>query len=193
MSPGPVLVVADPQGNLPSARREASAVLQALEGRTPAGSVSTLLGAQATSPEVRRALAGASWLHYAGHAAFAVDDPWRSELPLAGGGRLSIGDVLALPRAPAVVALFACESGRTDARAEGIGLAQAFLVAGSRAVFAATRPVADELAAELASQMYGNVVASPPTQPANLLRRAQLALRSRGDRRDWGAFRVLLP
>jgi Holliday junction resolvasome RuvABC endonuclease subunit len=192
---GAVLIVADPQGNLPSARREANAVERALAGRAgrAGGSVSTLLGAQATSPAVRRALEGASWLHYAGHADFAVDDPWRSELPLAEGGRLSIGDVLALPRAPAIVALFACESGRTDARAEGIGLAQAFLVAGSRAVFAATRPVADELAAELASEMYGNVGAAAPTEPANLLRRAQLAVRGRGDRRDWGAFRVLLP
>jgi CHAT domain-containing protein len=190
---GDFLLVADPTGDLPAARREAAAVTRALGAKAVGASFCALSGEAATSVAVLRALEHARWFHYAGHAAFAADDAWKSELPLADGGRLAVGDVLALPRAPAVVALFACESARTEARGEGIGLAQAFVTVGARAVIASTRPVADDLAADLATEMYGNVASSPTTDAPTLLRRAQIAVRERASGRDWGAFRAVVP
>jgi CHAT domain-containing protein len=113
-------------------------------------------------------------------------------LPLAGGGRLGVADVLALAPAPARVVLSGCDAAKSDGDAEGLGLAQAFVAAGADEVLAPVRPVADALAAKLAARIHRD---HDPPPLAVALRDAAIALRNEdpGGREDWdwAAFRVL--
>src|SRR6185312_5109331 len=95
------LVIADPSGDLPAARAEATAVVSAL-ARSGWG-VDDLRGVAADGEAVRRALASTQTdlVHYAGHASFGGADGADSALSLARGSRLTPADVLALPRVPA--------------------------------------------------------------------------------------------
>ncbi len=185
-----VLVVGDPTSDLPFARREVDAVTAQLRdaGETR---VSVLTGASATGAAVRSALAGARLFHYAGHGKFAGRDGWQSALPLADHSELTVADILALPHAPAGVVLLGCETARTsgEAQAEGLGLAQAFLVAGAGAVVAATRTVDDAASAILAAALYRHL--RPDGDVAEALREAQIDAWKQGVA-DYGAFRVLV-
>lgn len=187
---GGALVVGDPRGDLPGAREEARGVAKAL---APAMHTELLLGDAATATAVRAALPGAAILHYAGHGEAAGGDSLRSALPLAGGTRLRAGDVLAMGAVPGVVVLAGCETGAGDAAAPGetLGLAQAFVLAGSRAVLAAARPVSDEGARALATHLHADP-ALLLRDPAEAARQALLTLR-RDARPDWLAFRLYVP
>jgi tetratricopeptide (TPR) repeat protein len=191
------LVVADPvtdRGDLPEAREEGEVVAAAIGGWGSGWSCKRLDGRKAGAEAVRFELPGVSLFHFAGHGVFAGFSGWDSLLPLTGGD-LTLGDVLTLqPRAPAWVVLSACDGGRTsqEAPGEGIGLANAFLLAGSRAVIAANRPVADTAARGLMRELYRGW--RPGEDLAHQLRRAQLARNKQGSPRSvWGAFRVLVP
>ncbi len=144
---------------------------------------------------MRAALPAAGLFHYAGHGVFAGFAGWGSALPLAEGSRLTLGDVLALRRAPAWVVLSACDAGRSSEQApgEGIGLANAFLLAGSQAVVAARRPVADSSARDLMRELYGGW--QPGEDVARQLQRAQRSQRLRDSSADaaWASFRLLVP
>ncbi|KYF91717.1 hypothetical protein BE20_13915 [Sorangium cellulosum] len=186
-------MVADPQRDLPAARREADAVAAALEGQGRA--VERLSGGVATHAAVASALEqpGIALFHYAGHGFFGGIDGWDSGLPLAGGGQLAVSDILALRRAPAQVVLSGCDTARTGAapgaRGLGLGLAQAFLVAGAGSVIAATRPVDDALA----ERMMVALVAAGQEDPGAQLREATLAALRATPSSDWASFRALVP
>lgn len=184
------LVLSGP--GLREAPREAREVLSALESSAGAWRAELLTGEAASEPEVRRRLPDAALFHYAGHAAFDDDSRgWDSHLALAGGGRLTVDDVLALPRVPRWVVLSGCETGRDSRRAPrpSIGLAQAFLVAGAEAVVAATADVADADAAALMSAFYRHWDGATPLAVA--LRKAQLERRELDPESDWQDFRIL--
>jgi cellulose synthase operon protein C len=192
------LIVDDPRGDLPEARREAAAVGHVV-GAWAGWQEESIEGARATHREVREALESRETrlFHYAGHGFFGGRDGWESGLPLGEDGWLTVSDILTLPRAPAEIVLSGCDTARrAGARVEGIGIGQAFLLAGSTSVVAATRPVADRLAARLMSAFYE---ASPGPAPAaalgaaERLRAAQLALRREEPGSDWASFRTLVP
>lgn len=190
-----MLVIGDPTGDLPGALEEAKASAATLAADT--SNVKLLVRDQATSSAVTDALRQADRVHYAGHGVFAGDEGWESSLPLAAGGRLTIGDVLALAPAPRVVVLTGCEAAKSSGDTEGLGLAQAFVVAGSSAVLAPVRKVNDDLAAELASALY-RLPSSDPTAsiatPLSMTARAAIAsLRQKSPNADWAAFRVIVP
>ena len=188
-----VVLVANPGRDLPAARREAAAVRRALGESPEAWTVRLLSGAEAHGDALRRALPGATLFHYAGHASFAGRGGWESALPLAAGSRLTLSDVLALERLPESVVLSGCETGRTarEAPLASIGLAHAFLAAGSRQVVAAVRPIADRDAADLVADLYRR--SGPELDLAGGLRQAQLAWRRRSPDADWQSFRVIEP
>ena len=177
-----VLVVGDPTGDLPSSGEEARAVAATFEKER----VDLLVREDATAPKVTSAMRGAGIVHYAGHGVFAGLEGWESALPLAGGGRLGVADVLALAPAPARVVLSGCDAAKSEGEAEGLGLAQAFVVAGSNEVLAPTRPVSDTLAAKLASRVHRD-----RAPLATALREATAAARREDPSADWAAFRVL--
>ena len=139
------LVVSDPQGNLPEASQEVKVVVDAIRTWGVSWKSVTLQSQKAKSEDVIAALPTADFFHYAGHGVFAGFAGWDSKLPLAEGSRLTLGDVLALRRSPDWIVLSACDTAQTsqEAPGEGIGLANAFLLAGAKGVVAATHRVTD--------------------------------------------------
>lgn len=188
VSPAWALVVSDPVGNLPRARAEARAVRDAL--LTDGLQVRLLQHSEATAPAIRAALAEARHFHYAGHAAASDADGWHSALLLADGARLDTGGILALAHAPTTAFLSGCETGRTDDRTVlSLGLAQAFVLAGTKEVIASVRPVDDATTEAIARAVYASDLDA--LTPA--LRAAQRALSKSSPSADWAAFRVIVP
>lgn len=181
-------VVADPLGDLPSARDEAADVARQL--RRLGAEVEVLSGIDTSRARLEQLLDRVDHLHYAGHGRFDGALGLDSHLPLSGGTMLSVGDVLLRARVPRRIVLSSCDSARTAALGGvQLGLAQAFVLAGAHEVVAATRPVPDALARRVASALYTG--AGEPL--AISLQRAQLALLHESPREDWAAFRVYVP
>lgn len=202
-TPPRALLVVDPRGDLPAARREAESVRTALTAgpkpwpgsRTGSGHntwpLAVLEGNAATSAEVAQQLTQVDLLHYAGHGVFSGRGGWESSLPLADNTRLTLGDLLSLNRSPRWVVLSGCETARTSSPGVlSLGLAHGFLLAGSHQVVAAVRPVGDRAAEGLFREFYLDFEATPDLAPR--LQRAQLAWRRRGQG-DWASFRVFEP
>ncbi|MBS2020180.1 MAG: CHAT domain-containing protein [Deltaproteobacteria bacterium] len=185
-------VVGDPTLDLDKARVEADRIAGALRDGG-AYRVEVALGREATSEVVLAGMERATHLHYAGHGVFAGLEGWESALPLAGGGRLAVGDILAAKAVPARVVLSACESARasSDAAPESLGLAQAFVIAGAELAIAPVRRVDDADAAKTTAALYGALATSAPAVPAKALRDAQLARLREAPSSDWAAFRVV--
>jgi CHAT domain-containing protein len=177
-----VLVVGDPNGDLPSAGDEARAVAESF----PKERVTLLLRDDATTAKVTEAIRTAGTFHDAGHGIYSGLEGWESALPLAKNGRLGVADVLSLAPAPGRVVLSGCDSAKSEGDAEGLGLAQAFVAAGSTEVLAPIRPVPDAVAAKLASRIHRD---NAPF--ATALRDAVTELRKEDPNSDWAAFRVL--
>jgi hypothetical protein len=184
---GLALVVGDSQGDLPLSAAEGSRVADLLRSKQE---TVFLRGAEATRARIVEALALSVFFHYAGHAVVEGTGGWQSALPLAEGDRLEIGDILSLARVPDEVVLSGCDTGRRgqDGLGEGIGLSQAFLIAGASSVVATNRPVRDEDARLLLEAFYRfRTNAEPP----EALRRAQMDVREMRKKADWAAVRVL--
>jgi cellulose synthase operon protein C len=182
------LLVADPEDNLREARKESESVEEAIRGQgwTP----KLLKGKEASVGAVRDALPRASLFEFAGHGELRGFAGWDSALRLADGSRLTSRDVLTL-RVPAWVVLSTCEGGRSskEAPGEGVGLAQAFLLAGSQAVVAAVRPVLDSTAREFVADLHQYW--KPGTDLVQPFRRAQQACLQRYA--DCASFRLFEP
>jgi hypothetical protein len=187
------LLVSDPRGDLPGAAAESIAVRRALRSARPPWATEELRAADATADAVERRLAGADLFHYAGHGSFSGPAGWDSSLLLAKETKVTLGDLLALDRLPAWVVLSGCETGRstTDVPVAGLGLAHAFLLAGSRAVVASTRPTDDRSLPGFFAELYQEWQANPDLAVA--LQRAQLAWRRRAPEADWASFRLFEP
>jgi len=186
------LVVGDPTSDLERARAEIDGVSRALAG-SGSWRVRVLRRRDATGSRVRQELSDATLFHYAGHGRYAGRDGWESALPLADHGELTVADVLALPRAPRRVVLLGCETARSSADAAeggaGLGLAQAFLVAGAEEAVAATRDVDDAVAGAIAEGLYAGD--APRRGLDESLRAAQIAAWRAGTA-GWSALRVLV-
>ena len=185
-----IVVVGDPGGDLAAAKVEAHEVVQALNAAQP----ELLMRADATRARVLRSLLTSDLFHFAGHVRFAGREGIDSGLVLS-DGELSLGDILTLSRVPEMVVLSACEGARTRSAAgfsASLGLAQAFVAAGSRAVVATTRAVPDELARTFFAMFYefshGQV-----EDAARALQQAALQQRALDPESDWAAFRLFVP
>ncbi|MCB1036895.1 MAG: CHAT domain-containing protein, partial [Acidobacteria bacterium] len=179
------LVVADPTETLSAVREEARAVASRLEGF--GFSVSLRAGAAAHRREVLKRLGTVEVFHFAGHAETSAG--LDGALLLSRGGRLTVGDVLAASSLPESVVLSACGSASSASEATDpfLGLAQAFLVAGSREVLATSRPVPDEAAARVVTAIYRHWDGKMPLSLA--LHRAWLEEGNEAEE-AWGAFRI---
>lgn len=138
-----VLLAADAQGDLPLATAEAKRLEQLYAQHRVA--VSSLVGARLGAPAFRHALESATLLHFAGHGHLAGTEGWDSWLALADETRFTAGDILALPRVPQVVVLNACEAAasRDLTKGPGLGLAHAWILAGTDTVIAPTQVISD--------------------------------------------------
>jgi CHAT domain-containing protein len=159
----------------PGTRSEGDLVGQALGGWR----LTRLEGRAAERDALLQDLPRVALFHYAGHAAVAGPSSVASALITAGGARIELGDLLALPRIPDVVILSACAaaaSGAGDtAWSSTMGLAQAFLAAGARSVVAPTRDVSDAEARTFMATFYQSYGASGHATLAEAFRRAASA------------------
>lgn len=189
---GPAFVVGDPRGDLPKARDEAARVTALLAQR--ASRITSLARENASYERVAEGLGCGDFarLHFAGHGRFAGPEGLASGLALADGAWLTATDVLAMPTPPAEVVLSGCETAKagTGTRAVGVGMAHAFLLAGSVAAVAATRPIGDELGKRFMTAYYG---AEPSLDVGARLRLAMLSVQQSRPDLDWAAFRALAP
>jgi tetratricopeptide (TPR) repeat protein len=187
------LLVADPRGDLPGAAAESVAVRRALQSDRPPWTTEELTVGDASAEAVGRRLAAADLFHYAGHGSFSGLGGWDSSLLLANDTKLTLGDLLALDRLPRWVVLSGCETGRSTAESPvaGLGLAHAFLLAGSQAVVASTRPADDRSLPSFFTKLYREWQRDPDLAAA--LQRAELAWRREDPGADWASFRLFEP
>ena len=186
-APDRALIISDPDVSvalfgtlprLPGAQAEARAVA------TLYTNARVLHGSDAIKRTVLRELRDAAVVHVAGHA---VDNPERPELsalvltpelperPDSAALRAQEISMLRLPRSRLVV-LAACDTAEgAVSRSEGpLGLARAFLHAGTSAVVAALWKIEDTASAELFRRFHRHYLRS--RRPAEALRSAQLEM-----------------
>jgi tetratricopeptide (TPR) repeat protein len=169
--PQRALLVANPQRNLWAASSAVPVIQPDLERLGFV--VDTLDGAAATRAAIEARLADpcTALFHYDGHAGAAlraaggatgphIGDRIDDALLLASGDTLTAADVLKLPRVPESVVLNGC----TTAAPEGLGLAQAFLLAGAAQVVASL----DELPADAAASFTRKLFEGATSSPASL-------------------------
>lgn len=179
-SSGPPLVVADPGLELPHARREGAWVAARL-------GVEVSDGPRATLSEVLEHLDGRRVFHFAGHGRLTPTAPWDAHLELASGQRLDVAAILMRRARLGLVVLDGCDTGRPHrAPVDGLGLAEAFLLAGASTVLATTAPVGDADAARFVRRFYSHGGAQ---DPAAAFRAAVKEAADEGDD-AWLAFRL---
>lgn len=165
-----VLLVADPTGDLPGARREAAILDDALAA---AGArVERLTGRAARRAAVLAALGSGAFdvLHFAGHGCFVPERPGRSGLVLADDEVLGGSALEALGPLPFLVFCNACEAarvrrasgrawGRRGASARSASIAEAFLAGGVASYVGTHWPVGDDAALLFSRRCYAALLA----------------------------------
>ncbi len=181
------LVIENPDGTLAYAHEEAEAIASYF----PQAATRRLSGAAATAPAVLAALPDHPVLHFATHGRSGWLDPLQSELLLAGGGRLTLPDLLALRLEQGRLAvLSACETGvpGTKLPDEVIGLPAGLLQAGVAGVVASLWAVNDLSTAMLMERFY-RLWREEGLTPALALRGAQIWLRDTTNREKAAYFK----
>ena len=181
---GAPVVIADPTADLQHARAEGRAVHTRLGG-------SMLLGEQATQAATLDAISsGARVLHFAGHGALDAESPWQAHLLLANDERLTLADLLVARPILGIVFLSGCETGVRGALSSqhAVGLPDAFLLSGARAVIATDRVVPDADARTFVDHFYKHP--DWASRPAAAFHSAVRALRAAGNP-IWTAFRLM--
>ncbi|MET7418464.1 CHAT domain-containing tetratricopeptide repeat protein [Dactylosporangium sp. NPDC005555] len=145
---GPTVLV-----GAPSAAQAAAEVEQIAADQRVAPTV--LVGERARVAPALAALDGAAIGHIASHGEFRVDNPLFSFLMLA-DGPLTVYDLSALRRPPALLVLSGCDTGLTDVHPgdELMGLVSALLNMGTATVVASTGPVDDDATRLLMRDLY---------------------------------------
>lgn len=181
------LVVADPAGDLPEARREGRDVAERLSAS--GWQVHLLEGSSAQRSAVLEQLPQVQLFHFAGHGRLTPNDPMQTGLRLADGSLISPTDVLSLGAGPRFVVLSGCETGRPRDRGPAeLGLAEAFVILGAKLVIGAAEEVPDASARRFTRLLYRH---GAPRTPSRAWR-AQRELRAEG-LEDWAMFRTFIP
>jgi len=116
-------------------------------------------------------------LHFAVHAEFSEEEPLSSALLLTGegknDGRLNVGEIFSLGLNASMVVLSACETGlgKLSNGDEMLGLARAFIYAGTPSVVTTLWKVSDRASYELMREFYRQLKTGKKSEA---LRRAQL-------------------
>jgi len=177
---------------------QADAEIAAIQNRFPEASKAVFTGAAATLAAYQKVTPGQfSLIHFAAHAEPNPESPLESAIvlsPQQGQYRLKARDIVGTRLNADLVTISACRSAGSRVYAgEGlIGLAWAFLEAGSNAVIAGLWDVNDGSSRFLMDQLYAGIAAGQP--PALALHNAKLAT-LQGDPRFrkpyfWAPFQV---
>jgi CHAT domain-containing protein len=177
--PAPRAVIAGVADELiPAVDVELKAVAQ--EARPRWSEIIVYQNEAATKEAIRQSSDGVGLLHLACHGLFRADNPMFSALKL-GDGWLTAVDALQLNLNGALVALSACESGRSQVVAQGdelLGLTRAFLGAGAASLLVSLWLAQDKATAQLMASWYAQLSQSDSIEPAAALRAAQLRLKT---------------
>ena len=144
------------------------------------------------TPEVlKNLLESVRLFHYAGHGRFDAEVEAKGELTLSKNSRFDVGDILALAQAPETVILSACETATTNTKQmqESLGLAQAFIAAGSVEVVASRRAVNDKLSFFIMKHLHAKY--SETGNLSQALQFAQLKAASKFPDSDWATYRLI--
>lgn len=166
-----------PPGNLEFSEQECKKIEMLLGNRR----CLILWRERATKAEVQRWMRGRNLLHFSCHGQYRLDLPLESSVQLAGGEKLTLGEIFEgvhLPQAWLVV-LSACETGLVDFREiadEHFGLPTGFLFAGAPTVFGSLWMVNDLSTALLMAKVYEGLERDGKGKP-EALRDAQRWLR----------------
>jgi hypothetical protein len=173
-------------GALPNAVYEATVV----HGLTPRSVL--LLEEEMTLDALQSLLGRAGLVHLATHAAFRQDNPLFSYLQLA-DGRLTAHDLENIRLRAQLVVLSACESGRAGALGgDMVGLTQAFLGAGARALLVSQWRLHDPMAAAFMERFYQTPDAlSRPAQALTQTMRHFLAIEPELHPYFWAPFLLM--
>ena len=170
----------------------------ATEASTIAGFFNTtaLLGSRATETAVKQRLTSSNILHFATHGIFQLRDrdgldTWLALAPDPANhqdGKLTLTEIAERPLNAQLAVLSACDTGNGRVTSEGIiGLARAFLRAGTPTVVASLWKVPDRQTALLMEAFYRSLLAG--NSPAVALQSAQLKVRaSYPNPYYWAAF-----
>ena len=169
---GKALVMGVEDPTIPNAVDEACTVAEHLSG------AEVRVGEGATIAALRREASGCDVLHLACHGLFRDDNPMFSSLKLDDGW-LMAADAMRLDLEGALVALSACESGRSEVIGgdEVLGLTRAFLGTGATTLVVSLWLVQDEATAELMNAWYRRL--RDGMGRASALRAAQLEVKDR--------------
>lgn len=186
-------LIVTPHDELKNTTAEAAVAEERL--RTSGWNVQRLRG-----PAVERTTIGESivagrirFFHYSGHARFLGLDGWESHLGSDENQLMTVGDILTLPASPDYVILSGCETAASaDRSGSGLGLAQAFVIAGAEWVVASSRMVKDADAARIVMELFDQR-GLPSSDVGFLLQAAQRELIETRPEVDWASFRVLVP
>ena len=185
-----VLILGDPSGNLPNARIEAEAVFAILSANQEQR-VKLSVGSDITPTNFKASVQGTRLFHYAGHGRFDQDVPVKSELILSNESKFDVGDILSLTSAPETVILSACQTATTDTLKiyESLGLAHAFIAAGSKQVIASSRNVRDDLSYFIMNELHQKYLETKDL--ARSLQFAQITAAQRFPESDWATYRLI--
>ena len=169
---GKALVMGVEDSTIPNAVSEVRTVAEHLSG------AEVRVGEEATVTALYREASGSDVLHLACHGLFRDDNPMFSSLKL-NDGWLMAADAIQLDLEGAIVALSACESGRSEVIGgdEVLGLTRAFLGTGATTLVVSLWLVQDETTAELMEAWYRRLRGGMDRSSA--LREAQLEIKDR--------------
>ncbi|MGW6054430.1 CHAT domain-containing protein [Streptomyces sp. NPDC055189] len=139
-----------------------------------------LSGRQATRDRVMTSAPGCEVLHLATHG--QVDDlsPSRSRLALAGTDALDMADLIGCARAPRLLVLSACNSGRGTATAGGdvLGLTRSAMITGAHGAVVSLWPVGDLTGCLVMTAMYERLTDGTAADVPTALHGAQQEVRA---------------
>ncbi len=187
-------LIVTPHDDLRSSAAEAAIAEQRL--RADGWGVRRLRGPTVTRAAIMESLAagGISLFQYAGHASFVGLDGWESQLGREDSPLMTVGDILTLAAAPDHAILSGCETATTAATSgAGLGLAQAFVIAGAEWVVASSRVVKDSDAARIVVDLFDQRMLHPSSDIGVLLRAVQREILETQPEVDWASFRVIVP
>jgi CHAT domain-containing protein len=172
-----VLAMAPHVNRLPASRNEAIAI-----GRIYGRQAVVKIGSAATAEALSRALSNVGTVHFATFGVLNKHNPLFSFIELAANGqddgRLEVNEVFGLRLSGHLVVLSACQTALASGALadvppgdDWVGLVQAFLQAGARAVVASLWPVEDRATADLMVRFHKRLAAG--AAPATALAEAQ--------------------
>ncbi len=158
-----ILFIADPIGDLPSARVEIQNILKEIKPAIDSGYIEPIVleGNNATTSKIIEIMKQQEIeiIHYAGHAFFNDARPEESGLILA--DKVLTAEILSksLKYVPEIIFVNACESAQTASNYDKVsGIAQGFIEAGIKIFIGSLWPIDDKDASNFSYSFYHNLL-----------------------------------